>query len=440
MTFLYFAYGSNLWLPQVRSRCRSVRVVGPAVLPGWEAVYDKPSSDGSAKLNLRESTGAQTHGVLYEIGDDDRVDLDRAEPGYTPFVVRVVQANGAATDALTYRWPDEGTSARPYGWYVAVARRGAQHHGLPDAYIGAVLEVDSDGDPTAPGIIPAGAEDLEAMQSILSAALVGPTGRYTIHPGDLAWWMWHDDPRHPDHLSYWMTPGRGVLVLDSRSREINAFTVPGTSVTALVEWGQRRFEGEGVVGWVADSDRGTAEYLEENDYRPSHADRLYHWDLARSEVSEPKLPDGWRLRAVEGEAEAEARRSASHAAFNSTMGSDEHLARYLRFMRSPVYDSRRDLVAVAPDGQIASFMIWWPDRSGVAQIEPFGTHPAFQRRGIGRALIHFGLRRMREEGMRLARVVTEERRSDATEFYRSAGFACVGRIRWWKRDPPRPEP
>lgn len=435
MTFLYFAYGSNLWHPQVRSRCPSARVVGSSVLAGWEAVYDKPSLDGSAKLNLRESSGSQVRGVLYEIGDDDRVDLDRAEPGYTPFVVRVVQADGAATDALTYRWLHEGTDARPYDWYVDVARRGARHHGLPDAYVLAVLGADSDPDPMAPGIIPAGAEDLEAMQAILSAALVGSTSRYTIHPGDLAWWMWHDDPRHPDHLSYWMTPDRGVLVLDSRSREINAFTVPGTSVTALVEWGQRRFGGEGEAGWVADSDLELVEYLEENNYRPTHADRLYHWDLARAEVPEPELPDGWQLRAVEGEAEADAWRRASHAAFDSTMDPHRHLARYLEFMRSPVYDSQRDLVAVAPDGQIASFMIWWPDESGIAQIEPFGTHPTFRGRGAGRALIHHGLRRMREEGMGLARVVTEERRSDATGFYQSVGFTCVDRIRWWKRDP-----
>ncbi len=101
-------------------------------------------------------------------------------------------------------------------------------------------------------------------------------------------------------------------------------------------------------------------------------------------------------------------------------------------MRSPVYVPERDLIAVAPDGTIASFMIWWADsRSGVGQIEPFGTHPAYQRQGVGRALMYHGLREMRAAGMRLTRVCTEDDRP-ATGFYEACGFADVGRLRWWR--------
>ena len=89
------------------------------------------------------------------------------------------------------------------------------------------------------------------------------------------------------------------------------------------------------------------------------------------------------------------------------------------------------MVAVAPDGRIASFMIWWHHQSGVAQIEPFGTHPDFQGQGIGTALIHHGLRMMRDAGMRVARVNTQEARSDATAFYEAAGFTNAGLVRWW---------
>jgi ribosomal protein S18 acetylase RimI-like enzyme len=98
-----------------------------------------------------------------------------------------------------------------------------------------------------------------------------------------------------------------------------------------------------------------------------------------------------------------------------------HLRRYLDFMSSPVYARERDLVAVAPDGTIASFMIWWADGSGVCQIEPFGTHPRFHRKGIGRALLYYGLAEMRAAGMRLARVCTDDDRP-ATGFYEAVGF------------------
>jgi len=136
------------------------------------------------------------------------------------------------------------------------------------------------------------------------------------------------------------------------------------------------------------------------------------------------------LRSLQGEHEADNRRQASHAAFGSTMDQAMHLDRYLGLMRSPAYVAERDLVAVSPDGRIASFMIWWSDISGVAQIEPFGTHPDFQGQGIGTALIHYGLRLMKEAGMGVARVVTEGSRSDATAFYAATGFDEVGAVRW----------
>lgn len=111
----------------------------------------------------------------------------------------------------------------------------------------------------------------------------------------------------------------------------------------------------------------------------------------------------------------------------------EWAQRYLRFMRSPVYYRRRDLVAASPEGRIASFMVWWPDPSGIAQIEPFGTHPDFQRQGTGRALMYYALKQMRAAGMTLARVITDEPRSDATAFYSGVGFREVERVRWWNR-------
>lgn len=155
MSFLYFAYGSNLWPPQLASRCGSATAVGAARLTGWLATYDKPGADGSAKLNLRESRRGVTYGALYEIEDSHRMELDRAEPGYTPFGV-IVQSASGDVEALTYRWADRGTEALPADWYVALAKGGARHHGLPEEYVAMVLDRDSAPDQIAPGIVPQG--------------------------------------------------------------------------------------------------------------------------------------------------------------------------------------------------------------------------------------------------------------------------------------------
>lgn len=428
MSFLYFAYGSNLWPPQIHSRCPSARFVATASISGWRAVYDKSSSDGSAKLNLRPGPGETTHGVVYDIADDERADLDRAEPGYIPFQVAATPPVGPPMEALTYRWNHPGTDALPYDWYVASVVRGALCHGMDVDHIDEVLETATRPDPLAPDIGPADETDLLAMQSLLSRSLSNPT-RYTIHPGDLAWWVWHADPKCI--VSYWMRSESGLIVAEAKAEDIGVFTPTGESAAPLVEWAQRRFGGRARVCRVSDADDVLISYLSDRSYRPNDEDLVFHWDLDATPVPDPELPLGWVLRPVEGEHEASSRRAASHAAFGSDMSPGTHLERYLRFMRSPVYDPDRDLVAVDESGIVGAFMIWWADRSGVAEIEPFGTHPEHRRLGVGRALIYYGLRRMRDAGMSLARVVTESDRFPAAVFYDSVGFERVGALRRW---------
>jgi ribosomal protein S18 acetylase RimI-like enzyme len=280
----------------------------------------------------------------------------------------------------------------------------------------------------------AGLEDLVLIQSILSEGLRVETDRYYIHPGDYGWWVYHDDPRYPEAFTTWIQNESGFVTIDfsgPHENEITVFARPQVDRMPLIRWAQGRLGGKGEVGWVSDDDRELIDQLEAEGYAPGNVYRSYQWDLA-GELPGVDLPAGWSLRAVAGEAEANNRRKAAHAAFESNMPSALHLQRYIQFMRSPVYVPERDLVAVSPSGDIASFMVWWADESGVAQIEPFGTHPDYQRQGVGRALIYHGLAEMKKAGMHSCRVITDEPRP-ATAFYEGVGFTDVGRIRWWKK-------
>lgn len=420
MSFRYFAYGSNLWTPQMRSRCPSAVPLGTATVEGWRLTYDKPSTDGSAKLNIRPAPRGVVEGVVYRIDDDDRAALDTAEPRYTAVSVEV-----AGHPTLVYSYEGTPASTGPYDWYVAMARLGAASHGIDDD----ALTVTALADPLAPGIRPASLDDIPLIRDVLSEGLAADNDRYYIHPGDFDWWVHHSDPRHPDHISTWLQGESGFVTIDSRSsHEIAVFTRPGVDRLPLLTWAQRRLGGKGIIGWIIDDDRELVAALERDGYRPAESNRCHGWDLCGT-LPPARIPAGWSVRPVAGEAEANARRAASHAAFESTMPPAMHLQRYLNFMRSTAYVPERDLVAVDPDGVIASFMVWWADSSGLAQIEPFGTHPDYQRQGIGRALIYHGLAEMKAAGMHRARVVTDA----ATAFYRRVGFEEVGTLRWWAR-------
>ena len=423
MTFRYFAYGSNMWLAQIRSRCPSARPIRTARLEGWAAVYDKPSSDGSTIVNIRREPGASVDGVVFELADEDRTPLDSAEHGNTAISLVV-----GGVETLTYTYEGEPVAGPPFDWYQAIVDSGAAAFGVASP-VPAQPPVP---DPLAGSIRPAGRENLDETQRILSAGLRSGGDKYFIHPGDYGWWVFHDDPRYPDHFSTWLQDDDAVLTIDSREpREINVFSLPGIDPMPLVRWAQRRLGGAGEVGYVADRDTDFAAALRGEGYEPAYAFRSYEWDL-EDDLPEPELPGGWTVRAVRGEAEANTRRAASHAAFESKMPEAMHLQRYLDFMRSPVYEPERDLVAVDTEGRVGSFMIWWSDSSGIAQIEPFGTHPDSHRRGIGRALLYHGLGEMKRAGMHLARVCTDDDRL-ATAFYEGIGFRDVDRLRWWKQ-------
>lgn len=120
-TFRYFAYGSNMWPARIHARCPSARAVGIATLVGWRAVYDKPSLDGSAKLNIRRDPGATVTGVVYDIDAEDRPRLDAAEPGY-----QVIETSAG----LAYAYLGQPATVPPFDWYVSLVEAGARVHGL----------------------------------------------------------------------------------------------------------------------------------------------------------------------------------------------------------------------------------------------------------------------------------------------------------------------
>lgn len=72
---------------------------------------------------------------------------------------------------------------------------------------------------------------------------------------------------------------------------------------------------------------------------------------------------------------------------------------YRNIQTAPLYRRDLDLVAVAQDGAIASFCtIWFDDVTRTAYFEPVATVPAHQRKGLGKALLTEGLRRLQRMG------------------------------------------
>lgn len=240
------------------------------------------------------------------------------------------------------------------------------------------------------------------------------------HAGRVETALWHER----DELVAWAvwTPG---------SWETQVATHPARAAVLwpeILDWGaeharaQAAGRAEPLSWWVAarDDDLDRIALLDANGFRQQEWTTL-HYERALADVAPaPALPDGFAVRPLAGVAEVPAYVAAHRAAFNSTFMNDEWRQ---RTVQRPGYRADLDLVVAAPDGRVAAFAILWlgPESGGrrEGQFEPVGVCPDFRRRGLGRAVMLEGMRRLRAAGATHAIVATDDTRAAANALYRS---------------------
>ena len=142
-----------------------------------------------------------------------------------------------------------------------------------------------------------------------------------------------------------------------------------------------------------------------------------------------RVPDGFRLISLADDDDVRKVHRVMHRGFNHEgEPPEDELEDRRRKLSAPNF--RRDLtiVAVAPDGQFASFAgIWYIPENRVAYIEPVATDPDHRRKGLGTAVVLEGLRRAAELGATVAHVGSDQ------PFYQSMGFRTAFRQSLWRK-------
>ena len=121
----YFAYGSNLSLEGMASRCPDSEPVGRATLHGWALTFN-----GVADIERLE--GARTHGALWRISDRDLERLDSYEgyPGLYRRELVSVRTELGEVVAVTYVMNDAYVGL-PSPSYYEIIERGYEQWDLP---------------------------------------------------------------------------------------------------------------------------------------------------------------------------------------------------------------------------------------------------------------------------------------------------------------------
>lgn len=178
-----------------------------------------------------------------------------------------------------------------------------------------------------------------------------------------------------------------------------------------------------LIVWSPEPDDLRKELLSERGYKKAEGVESV-WRRSLDEpIPDVPLAEGYTIRSLGDGLELLERCYASGLGFH---GGDISIAVenrndaswYRNIQTAPLYRRDLDLVAVAPDGSIAAFCtIWFDDVTRSAYFEPVATVPAHQRRGLGKAVMIEGLRRLRRRGCLTASVGGSSPRANA--LYRS---------------------
>lgn len=153
--------------------------------------------------------------------------------------------------------------------------------------------------------------------------------------------------------------------------------------------------------WADAEDTLRLSILEERGYtRGKWAEYQWRRDLD-APIPDARIPTGYTVRSLGGPDELPARSWASWRGFHPDEPDENYQGWewYLNIQRCPLYRRDLDIVAIAPGSEIASFCtVWYDDATRSAYVEPVATVPEHLRRGLARATITEGLRRVQRLG------------------------------------------
>jgi len=133
----YFAYGSNLYWPQMRQRCPSSRFVCAARLTDYEFGITRHSRlRNCGTANVFPQRGREVWGAVYQVSDADLLVMDSFEDGYRREFLPVypVDDGSRPIKALVYIAQIEKNVPLPTAEYKRIIVEGAKHWQLPASY------------------------------------------------------------------------------------------------------------------------------------------------------------------------------------------------------------------------------------------------------------------------------------------------------------------
>lgn len=289
--------------------------------------------------------------------------------------------------------------------------------------------------------------DFAAMRHLLMAGKHAHIPASYMHPGCLDWDTHYppDEQDNQRNLRLWEDRSKDPLTLEAwamywrHQGTFDLFVSPALHGTPAheavmdeyVAWAETRARELGLKQlspfWVLDYDTVMDRLMKAHGFEviPVVGLPAPLFERSLDDLPPVKLPDGFTVQGVHDMDDGRRRAWVTHGAFRPNEDWEGYAAEYATFIGSAVYDGERDLFVRSPDGRGASACtIWFDPVNAVGLFEPVATHPDFQGRGLGKAVMAEGMRRMKAAGMRRAEVGFDPNNVAAMALYTSMGFSA----------------
>lgn len=143
MKKLYIAYGSNLNLAQMATRCPSASIYAKGILNNWELIYRGTKTNSHA--TIKRKTGSTVPVLVWEIQPRDEYRLDIYE-GYPRYYFKkniMVNIEGRKKKAMVYIMDERQLPGRPSVSYIETIRQGYVDNDMDISIFEKSLELNS---------------------------------------------------------------------------------------------------------------------------------------------------------------------------------------------------------------------------------------------------------------------------------------------------------
>jgi GNAT superfamily N-acetyltransferase len=269
------------------------------------------------------------------------------------------------------------------------------------------------------------------------------------------YWRWHGienmgDGKLETDVFIWEAPDGRITAVLNREAPGSVFLQvhPGHRTPELEEdmiaVGEKHLTQPGANGkrrlhiWAHDHDSMRQDILRRRGYAILDKPNSRECQRRRSmdvPCLDTPVAKGYTVRAMGDVEEFAARSWVSWRAFHPNDPEEDYQGHdwYYNIQRCPLYRRDLDIVAVAPDGEFAAFCtIWFDDVTRTGAFEPVGTAPEHQRRGLGKAVMTEGLRRLERLGATLVYVGSYTPAAHA--LYAAVGFTDYDVCEPWGKE------